>query len=610
MWWLNGWRRRVKIFLREYLKMTFYKTLEKINTWRHRHISNKNFLIIVSIIVGIVAGLAAILLKTVVHYIQYFLHWILEDERFNILLFVFPLIGILLTVYYVQHFRKGKIGRGVSNILISIAKRSSNIERDKTYSHMITSALTIGFGGSAGLEAPIVVTGAAIGSNTAKDLGMNYRERTLLLACGVAAGISAIFNSPIAGVLFAVEVILYEFTIPAFIPLLISSATASVLSNLLYKDQLFFLITKGWHINAIPFYILLGILMALISVYVTRTAILVEGFFKSKKTYLKAIIGGIVLGLMIFILPPLYGEGYNSVKNILAGHYELLLDNSLFTGFSHNAWFIVLIASIIILVKIIATSVTIGAGGNGGIFAPSLFIGAMTGFVFAHAINLTGLIELTEPNFIVAGMAGALSGVIHAPLTAIFLIAEITGGYVLFVPLMIVSATSYLIAKYFEPYSIYMRKMVEKGLHKRDKDKIVLNKIKLKTMVETDFIHVTSENTLGELVDKIAHSKRNIFPVLDEDRHLTGIVLLDSIREIMFHHEQYETTRVKDLMSQPPVILDVNEEMYDVMKKFDTYNSWNLPVTEENKYIGFVSKSAIFTKYRSLLIKHSEQQFN
>ncbi len=591
--------------------MKFLDIIDKVNSWRLRHISNKNFLIVVSIIVGIIAGLAAILLKTVVHYIQHFLHWVLEDEKFNFLLFAFPLIGILLTVYYVQRFRKGKIGRGIPSILISIAKRSSNIERDKTYSHIITSALTVGFGGSAGLEAPIVVTGAAIGSITAKDLKMNYRERTLLLACGVAAGISAIFNSPIAGVLFAVEVILVEFSLPAFVPLLISSATAAVLSNLLYKDQLFFLITKGWHMNAIPLYIVLGILMGLVSVYVTRTAIFTEELFKSKKKpYLKAIIGGIILGVMIFILPPLYGEGYYSIENLLSGHYEQLLANSLFTSFIGNHWFPILIAVVIILVKMVATSVTIGAGGNGGIFAPSLFIGALTGFVFAHALNLLGIIDLTEANFIVAGMAGALSGVMHAPLTAIFLIAEITGGYALFVPLMIVSSMSFLISRYFEPYSIYMRKLAAKGLHKRDRDKIVLNKIKLKDMVETDFVNVTTENTLGELVDKIAHSKRNIFPVLDEDNHLLGVVLLDSIREIMFHHEKYNTLFVKDLMTQPPSILDVNEEMHDVMKKFDTYNSWNLPVTEGNKYIGFVSKSAIFTKYRHLLIKQSDQHFS
>lgn len=591
--------------------MTFQPILDTISEWRTRHISNKTFLILVAIIVGIVAGLAAILLKALVHNIQYFLRYILENPSFNFLLFVFPLIGILLTVFYVQRFRKGKIGRGIGSILISIAKRSSNIERDKTYSHMISSALTIGFGGSAGLEAPIVVTGAALGSNTARDLKMNYRERTLLLACGVAAGISAIFNSPIAGVLFAVEVILYEFSIPAFIPILISSATASVLSNFLYKGQLFFLITKGWRFDAIPFYVILGILMGLISVYVTRTAIKTEKLFRSKKNpYRKAIIGGVVLGLMIFLLPPLYGEGYYSIENLLAGKYQSLLNNSLFTGLSDNAWFIVLIGAIIVVVKIIATSVTIGAGGNGGIFAPSLFIGAMTGFVFAHAVNLLGIIHLTEANFIVAAMAGALSGVVHAPLTGIFLIAEITGGYALFVPLMIVSSMSFLIARYFEPYSIYARKLVEKGIHSKDRDRIVLNRIKLRNILESDFVSVMPDDTLGYLVNKIEHSKRNIFPVLDEDGHLQGIVLLDNIREVMFHQEQYDKIHVKDLMTQPPCILDVNEEMYDVMKKFDGYNAWNLPVTEANKYIGFVSKSTIFTKYRSLLIKQSQQQYN
>jgi CIC family chloride channel protein len=330
--------------------MTFQLVLNKINDWRLRHINNKTFLIAVSIIVGLVAGLAAIILKLIVHYIQQLVHLVLGNNSFNFLLFVFPLIGILLTVFYVQYFRKGRIGRGVGNILISIAKRSSNIERDKTYSHIISSALTIGFGGSTGLEAPIVVTGAAIGSNTAKDLKMNYQERTLMLACGVAAGISAIFNSPIAGVLFAIEVILYEFTIPAFIPILISSATASVLSNFLYKGQLFFLIAKGWNMNAIPFYIILGILMGLISVYVTRTAIKTEKLFQSrKKPYQKAIIGGTILGIMVFILPPLYGEGYDSIKTLLSGEYKLLLDNSLFSQFASNPWFIVLIAAIIIL---------------------------------------------------------------------------------------------------------------------------------------------------------------------------------------------------------------------------------------------------------------------
>ncbi len=585
--------------------------IEKILDWRQRKLSGRTFLIVISIVVGIVAGLAAVALKSSVHYIHIFLEWILENKHFTFLLFVFPLLGILLTVFITQKIFHGKLGRGIGNILYSVAKRSSNIEKDKMYSHAVSSAITVGFGGSVGLEAPIVVTGAALGSNIARKLKMNYRERTMLLACGVAAGIAAIFNSPIAGVLFAVEVILYEFTIPAFIPLLIASATAAVISKFLYSGQLFFLITKGWAMNAIPFYIVLGCAMGLMSVYVTRVHLWFDKKMKSKKfPYRKAIFGSAALGILIFIFPPLFGEGYSSVTQLLEGKYSSLLDNSLFLQKINSAWFVIAFAFAILMVKIVATSLTIGAGGNGGIFAPSLFIGALAGFVFAHTINLLGIAQLTEPNFIVAGMAGALSGAVHAPLTAIFLIAEVTGGYVLFVPLMIVSSISYLITRYFEPYSIYMRKLVQKGLHKRDRDKIVLNRIKLKNMVETNFETVSAENTLGELVNKIEHSKRNIFPVLDEEKHLIGIVLLDNIREIMFHHEQYETVHVKDFMTEPPCVLDVNEEMYDVMKKFDIYNSWNLPVTEENKYIGFVSKSTIFTKYRTLLIKQSEQQFS
>lgn len=590
--------------------MRLLHNIGKVNEWRLKHLSNRTFLIVVSILVGFVAGLAAIVLKMIVHNIQLLLQWILEDDRFNFLLFVFPLIGILLTVYYVQRFRKGKLGRGVANILFAIAKKSGSIERDKTYTHLITSALTVGFGGSAGLEAPIVVTGAAIGSNAAKRLRLNYKERTMMLACGVAAGIAAIFNSPIAGVLFAAEVILYEFTIPAFIPLLIATATASVVSKLLYSGQLFFLITKGWELNAVPFYILLGILMGLVSVYVTRTSVFVEDLFKrNKNPYQKAITGGLLLGVLIFFIPPLYGEGYHSVEYLLSGKFSHLLDNSLFTGYSDNPWFFVLFAAIIFLVKIIATSLTIGAGGNGGIFAPSLFIGAVTGFTFVHSINLSGFFRLSEPNFIVAGMAGALSGVIHAPLTGIFLIAEITGGYALFVPLMIVSAISYLISRYFEPYSVYVRKLAEMGYGKYDRDKNALNMIKLKGIVETDFIPVKPGDSLRQLVETISRSKRNIFPVLNDKEKLVGIVLLDNIREIMFQHDLYDTMQVRELMTQPPAVLDVEEDLYNVMNKFENYNAWNLPVTTNGKYAGFVSKSTIFTKYRSLLIRQSEMQF-
>ena len=580
--------------------------LDKIIDWRQKHISNRTFLILVAILVGVLAGLAAIFLKTLVHYIQHLLHIILENPSFNFLLFAFPLIGIVLTVFYVQRFRKGKLGKGIGAILVSIAKNSSKVERDKTYSHIISSALTIGFGGSAGLEAPIVVTGAAIGSNTATELRMNYRERTLMLACGVAAGISAIFNSPIAGVLFAVEVILLEFTIPAFIPILISSATASVFSTMLAKGQLFFLITDGWKMSAIPFYILLGIIMGFISVYVTRMALKTERIFESKKKpYRGAVIGGVILGVMIFLIPPLYGEGYYIVQNLMAGRYEVLAANSLFADFAGNNWLLLLLGFGLIFIKIIATSITIGAGGNGGIFAPSLFIGAMTGFVFAHLLNTLGIVHLTTNNFIVVAMAGALSGVVHAPLTAIFLIAEITGGYALFVPLMIVSSLSFLISRYLEPYSIYSRKLVEKGLHTNDKDRAALNRILLSEMVETDFHALKPEDTLGKLVQCISESRRNIFPVLDEDGSLLGIVFLDNVRDIMFDVSQYEEIKVTALMSQPACILNLDEEAYEVMKKFDYFDEWIFPVSKEGKYVGFVSKQGIFNEYRNLL-KSSE----
>lgn len=585
--------------------MTFQQLLTKINDWRVRHISNRNFLIVASLLVGIVAGIAAIVLKYTVHGIQYVLEQLREASGTNYLYFIFPLIGILLTVYYVQRFRGGKLGRGIANILYAIVKKSSNVERDKTYSHIITSALTVGFGGSAGLEAPIVVTGAAIGSNTGRDLRMNYKERTVLLAAGAAAGIAAVFNSPIAGVVFAVEVILMEVAIPSFIPLLIAAATAAVLSNLLYNDQLFFLITKGWVFKAIPYYILLGIVMGLISVYISRVTLRVEGFFKARKTvWKKAIWGGIGLGSLIFLLPALYGEGYKTIENLLKGNYMHLASGSWYESYISNPWMLVGVGAIIILVKIFATGLTVGSGGNGGIFAPSLFTGAITGFVFAEAINLSGIATLTVPNFIVAGMAGALSGVVHAPMTAIFLIAEITGGYALFVPLMIVSAFSYFISRYFEPYSIYTKRLAARGLLlTQNKDKNVLNLMKVKNMVETDFIAVKPEDSLGQLAETFAHSKRNIFPVLDENGKLTGIVLLENIREIMFHTELYDSTFVKDLMTRPNVTVEIKEAMVDVMRKFEQYHTWNIPVLDQGVYVGFVSKSTLLTEYRKKMAK-------
>lgn len=580
--------------------MTFHQLLDRIYEWRTRHISNRNFLVVASLLVGLIAGTAAVVLKFTVHGIQQLLQSFLSHTSNTWVLFILPLIGILLTVAYIQRFRGGKLGRGIANILYSIAKRSSNVERDKVYSHVITSALTVGFGGSAGLEAPIVVTGAAIGSNTGRDLRLNYKERTVLLAAGAAAGIAAIFNSPIAGVIFAVEVILMEIAIPSFIPLLIAAATAAVVSSLFPSEQLFFLITKGWEFKAIPFYVLLGGILGLVSVYMSRMTFRIEGFFRRQKTvWRKALFGGLVLGALIFLLPPLYGEGYHTIENLLNGYIGVLTENNLFGEWLNGSWSIVIIGAVLVFIKVIATSITIGAGGNGGIFAPSLFTGALTGFVFATFFNLTGLIELTVPNFIVAGMAGALSGVVHAPMTAIFLIAEVTGGYALFVPLMIVSAFSYFISRYFEPYSIYTKRLAARGLLlTQSKDKNALNRLKLRKLLETDFVAVHPDSTLGELVDTFAHSKRNVFPVLDNDQHLIGLIQLENIREIMFHTERYDSTYVRDLMVKPNIIIDATENMVEVMRKFESYNTWNIPVIENGIYIGFLSKSTLLTQYR------------
>ncbi|HVA99309.1 MAG TPA: chloride channel protein, partial [Bacteroidia bacterium] len=571
-----------------------------------RHISNRNFLLILSIFIGILAGLASAVLKMSAAKIEYFLGYIGKNE--SAYLFFLPLVGVLLAVLYVQIFRKGKIGVGISGILYTIHKKHSKIEKDKMYSHMITSALTVGFGGSVGLEAPIVVTGAALGSNTAKAFNLHYKERTLLLACGAAAGIGAIFNSPIAGVLFAVEVLLSEFSIPAFIPLLISAATASVVSQLIDKSKLFYLVTSSWDFKAIPFYIVLGLLTGILSVYITRTIAITEEYFKAKKRpYQNVIIGGTLLSILIFIFPPLYGEGYRIVELLLEGKGNQLLQHTFFAG-DTNQWTIVIIAACIVLVKPFATALTIGAGGNGGIFAPSLFIGAVLGFVFAHTVNLLGFYNITEANFIVVAMAGILSGVIHIPLTAIFLIAEITGGYILLVPLMIVSAISYFIIRYFEPYSIYLKQLARKGHlpSQADKDKLVLNKMHIEELIEKDFLTISGEATLGELVHAISHSKRNIFPVIDENSLFEGVVLLDHVREQMFQTEKYDRVFVKDIMFHPPASIDIKEKMSSVMHKFEESNSWNLPVLDEGVYVGFISKSAVFTKYRELLLRQAK----
>jgi chloride channel protein, CIC family len=586
----------------KFLRSKLIKVLDRIGI--------KNLLILLSIIIGITAALLAIILKLFVHNIHEILQYNFEKRYQNYLYIFYPLAGIFLTVLYIRKFRNGVLVKGLSNIVFSIYKRSGSLAQHKMYSHLITSGLTVGFGGSVGLEAPIVITGSAAGSNIARLFKLNHREKVLMLACGASAGIAAIFNCPIAGVIFSFEVLLGEVRIPAFIPLIIASATATVVSKVLYGGQLFVLVTKGWEISALPFYVLLGIICGLVSAYMINVNSHIETLFKtSKSVYRKILVGGIILGIMVFLFPPLFGEGYSSIEQLLNGHHKELLDKSLFYGLK-SEWMFLLFVALIILLKIIASGVTIGAGGNGGVFAPSLFTGGVTGFFVAHFANVAGVAKLNETNFTAVGMAGVLSGVVHAPLTAIFLIAEITGGYVLFVPLMIVSASSYFIGKYFEPYSVYTKELAKKGKwSNHDRDFYILNQIKLHELIEKDFVAVKPTHTLGQLIRVISNSKRNLFPVLDEHGRLLGVILLDNIREIMFSTAYYDKVLVKDLMVLAPTVVEFNESMKDVMRKFEYFEVWNLPVIRGGKYIGFISKSRIFNLYRNHLVDESQEIF-
>jgi chloride channel protein, CIC family len=569
-----------------------------------KYFGRKTLLILTSVIIGLLTALSAVLLKNGVHFIRDWVHYISVTQQAHYLLFIFPTLGILLTVLYTQVFRKGELGRGVTNILYCISRKSGFVEKDKLYSQMLTSILTVGFGGSAGLEAPIASTGSAIGSNIATWFNFNDKERILLLACGAAAGISAIFNAPIAGVVFAFEILLVDMPMPVVVPLLISSASAALLSRLIYSGQPFVPITDSWESKHLIHYIVFAFVAAFVSVYAIRIYFYLGDLVERKKLpYIKAVIGGLSLGILIFFFPPLYGEGYESVLSLLHKNPGALIADSIIIP-SAGIWTLVLITAMLMLLKVIATSLTVSAGGNGGMFGSSLFTGAMCGYTFAHSVNLLGLGNLNEVNFTVIGMAALMSGIIHAPLTAIFLIAEITGGYALFVPLMLVSSISYLVSRHFEPYSVYTKKLALKGdLKTTDKDKLVLSKMQVSSYVENDFIAVKPDDKFEKLINAIQHSKRNIFPVVNDDHILVGIILLDNIRKLIFSPLLYQTTFIKDLMQQPPAVLDINESMEMVLKKFDDFNAWNLPVTDKGYYVGFVSKSKIFTHYRQHLIK-------
>ncbi|MDO7876384.1 chloride channel protein [Hymenobacter sp. ASUV-10] len=588
-----------------------HRLLRPLLRWRSRHVSERMYMLILSIFVGAGAGLAAVLLKTSIQAGATLLQSGIDEPKRVFALSLFPVVGITLTVLVTKYLLGGQLGRGIGPIIYNTAREGSIVPRSKLYSQLITAFLTVTFGGSAGTEAPITVTGAALGSNAARVLRLDRRRRRLLTGCGAAAGVAAIFNSPIAGVLFAVETILLELPAQYFIPLLISSATATVVSKALYAGQPFVLITTSWPVDAVPFYVLLGLFTAFFSVYMIRSYHWFERLFERWPglDWRKVLLGGAALGGLIFLFPTLYGEGYATVELLLAGQAQKLTDGSIFSVYQDNSpWMLLVLVLFSMLLKVVATSITVGAGGNGGMFGSSLFSGALAGFFFARLINMSGLIQIPEVHFVVLGMAGTLAGVIHAPLTAIFLIAEITGGYALFVPLMVVTSSSYLITKYFEPYSVYTRKLTLKGVDVyANRDRGLLSKLDPRQLLQTDFIPVRPTATLGELVDAFRHASRNLFPVVEAGGRLIGVITLDVVRDALFDDAHYTTTRVRELMIQPPAVVGPDDDLEHTLELLDRHNAWALPVCEEDgRYLGFILKSAILVRYRNQLIQESE----
>jgi len=589
----------------------FVNYLDRINQYRKSKISNRNFLVLLAVVVGVLAGLAAAVLKSLTHHIEEFLQSDWQWKYKYYLYLLFPMIGIFLTVLYIKYFiRKSKFETGLTPLLYAISKKSSRVEAHNIYSQIITAAVTVGFGGSTGLEAPIVTSGSAIGSNLGRLLGLSYREITMLVACGAAAGIAGAFNSPIAGIVFAIEILLPEFTIPAFIPLLLSAATAAVVARLFYTQQLFFLVTEGWKINALFYYVILALLIGLFSIYFTKANYAVKGFFyKIKHPYTKVITGGLMLGALVFLFPTLYGEGYITIKNLLRGDYLTVINNSIFSDYKTIPALVILFTVVTIFMKSIATLVTLGAGGNGGTFAPSLIMGGLIGFIFAYVVNLSGIAQLNVSNFIVAGMAAALGAIMHAPLTGIFLIAEITGGYILMVPLMITTAISYAVNRSSQKHSIYTKVLADRGelLSHEDKDSTVLNQMKLKYLIEKNYPTLFMNDLVSLRMNEIVQSHKNICAVTDELGDFKGVIYVEHVFNTMMKHDNLPAITAAHLVEQAPNTINETDDLKLVLEKMEQENAWILPViSTDNQYIGFVSKTAIFNKYRAILMRQND----
>ncbi len=588
------------------------KWMSKIMMWRVKHIKDKHFVLILSFVTGIGCAFAAFFLKTFIHWVHNLVTNLIDLDEINFWYLAFPGIGILVASLFVRYVVRDDISHGVTKILYAISQRKAIIKLHNCWSSIVASSITIGFGGSVGAEAPIVLTGSAIGSNLGQMFKLDQKTLMLLVGCGAAGAIGGIFKAPITGVTFVMEVLLIDMTMTSIVPLITASITATAFSYLLMGQEVMFKFDSyaPFELSRIPYLILLGIVCGLTSLYFTRGMNWLEGIFKKiKRPLLKVLCGGTVLGLLIFLFPPLYGEGYDTISSLLSGESGNLFNQSLLYSYRNQTWALILYPVLIVLFKIFASAATNGGGGTGGIFAPSLFVGCITGFIVAEVFNLIGFM-VPNQNFAFAGMAGLMSGVMHAPLTGTFLIAELTGGYDLFMTLLITSIVAYLTIIVFEPHSLYAMRLAQKGeLLTHHKDRAVLTLMKMDNVIETDLAVVEPQMTLGELVKVIAKSNRNIFPVVSpETKRLVGIVSLDEVRNIMFRPQLYDRYTVQNLMVSPAGKIYTDMTMETVMDKFESTGAWNLPVVnQDEEYVGYVSKSKIFNSYRKVLVHFSEE---
>jgi chloride channel protein, CIC family len=572
--------------------------------WLRNRLTPRQFLLLSSVIVGISSALAVILLKTFAHYVYVFASSLNQKVHFQFVSLILPLIGIVLTVFIVQRVLNGHIEKGTWRIIYAITRRSSILPKKQMYAQIITSSVTVGFGGSAGLESPVTITSAAFGSNYARTYKLTTKERTLLLACGVAAGISAAFNAPIAGVLFTMEVLLADVGITAFIPLMLASATGALVSGALLNEEvlLSFKGRQAFDFSNTAYYVGLGIFTGFVAVWHSRMFVRVEDLFERLRwrKYAKAVIGALLLSALIVLFPALFGEGYESIRTLSLDHPERLLRDSIFEPLIDYPWALVGVVVLTLLVKSIATGITLGSGGNGGNFAPSLFVGSFTGFAFAEGINLTGLTSgLPVTNFIVVGMAGTLAGLFHAPLTAIFLIAEITGGYTLMIPLMIVSSISFAISKSFVPHSMDVQKLADEGhVVRADKDKHVLSSIERGDILEETVVVLRPEDTLQTLISTISASRQAIFPVVSETGMLLGMLYLNDLPELLPLYEAKPETKLKNIMEPITYIATPDDTMERVMVLFDQSKQQYLPLVMQDQVLGYYSKARLLEAYR------------